>query len=154
MPHEVVQVIKLIKYNRKSDEMISVTCKYMPTTVNTQEQTLTWNDAVSEPNHYLVFTARIGTDLRIIPWTSLRIAIISGPQRARIRIGSGSPATVRISPNKSETLQYATKHMNSHKHTLVHVYTPQYTRIHICVQPHIYVYKYTHTPTYMHTYLN
>ena len=34
MSHEVVQVIKLVKYNRKSHEMISVTCKYIPTTVN------------------------------------------------------------------------------------------------------------------------
>jgi len=34
MPHEVVQVIKLVKYNRKSHEMISVTCKHIPTMVN------------------------------------------------------------------------------------------------------------------------
>jgi len=41
MSHEVVQVIKLVKYNRKSHEMISVTCEHIPTAVNTQEQTLT-----------------------------------------------------------------------------------------------------------------
>ena len=34
MFHEVVQVIKLVKYNRKSHEMISVTFKCIPTTVN------------------------------------------------------------------------------------------------------------------------
>ena len=34
MSHEVVQVIKLVKYNRKSHEMISVTCKCILTTVN------------------------------------------------------------------------------------------------------------------------
>ena len=34
MSHEVVQVIKPVKYNRKSHEMISVTCKCIPTTVN------------------------------------------------------------------------------------------------------------------------
>ena len=34
MSHEVVQVIKLVKYNRKSHEMISVTFKCIPTTVN------------------------------------------------------------------------------------------------------------------------
>ena len=34
MSHEVVQVIKLVKYNRKSHEMIRVICKYILTTVN------------------------------------------------------------------------------------------------------------------------
>ena len=34
MSHEVVQIIKLVKYNRKSHEMISVTCKCIPATVN------------------------------------------------------------------------------------------------------------------------
>ena len=34
MSHEVVQVIKLVKYNRKSHEMISITCKRIPTTVS------------------------------------------------------------------------------------------------------------------------
>jgi len=52
---------------------------------------------------------------------------------------------VRILLNESETLQHASEHMNSHKHTLVHVYTPQHTRINIRVCPHIYVYKYTNT---------
>jgi len=34
MSHEVIQVIKLVKYNRKSHEMIRVTCKRTPTIVN------------------------------------------------------------------------------------------------------------------------
>jgi len=34
MSQEVIQVIKLVKYNRKSHEMIRVTCKHIPTTVN------------------------------------------------------------------------------------------------------------------------
>jgi len=41
MSHEVIQVIKLVKHNRKSYEMIRVTCKHTPTMVNTHEQTLT-----------------------------------------------------------------------------------------------------------------
>jgi len=41
MSHEVIHVIKLAKYDRKSHEMIRVTCKYIPTTINTQKQTLT-----------------------------------------------------------------------------------------------------------------
>jgi len=35
-----------------------------------------------EPNHRLVFTARTGTNLRIIPLVGIRIASVSGPQRA------------------------------------------------------------------------
>jgi len=38
MSHEVIQIIKLIKYNRKSYEMIRVTCKHIPTTVNKKIQ--------------------------------------------------------------------------------------------------------------------
>ena len=34
MSHEVVQVIKLVKYNRNPHDMIRVTCKRIPTTVN------------------------------------------------------------------------------------------------------------------------
>ena len=34
MPHEVIQAIKLVKYNKKSHEMISVTYKRIPTTVS------------------------------------------------------------------------------------------------------------------------
>ena len=34
MSHEVVQVIKLVKYNRKSHEMITLICKCIPTMVN------------------------------------------------------------------------------------------------------------------------
>jgi len=41
MSHEVVQVIKLVKYNRKLHEMTSVTYKCIQITVNTQEQILT-----------------------------------------------------------------------------------------------------------------
>jgi len=73
-----------------------LTYKQLQTKINSemvQEQTLTWNDAISEPNRRLVFTARTGTDLQIILWIDLRIACVSGPQRARIRIGSGSSAT-------------------------------------------------------------
>jgi len=38
MSHEVVQVIKLVKYNIKSHEIIRVTYKCIPTTVNTQDK--------------------------------------------------------------------------------------------------------------------
>jgi len=36
MSHEVIQLIKLVKYNRKSHEMIRVTYKRMPTTVHNE----------------------------------------------------------------------------------------------------------------------
>ena len=41
MTHKVVQGIKLLRHKRKSHEMISVTGKSIPTTVNTQERTIT-----------------------------------------------------------------------------------------------------------------
>jgi len=34
MSYEVIQVIKLVKYNRKPHKIIRVTCKRIPTTVN------------------------------------------------------------------------------------------------------------------------
>ena len=113
---------------------------------------------VSELNRRLVFTARTSTDLRIIPWISLRIAYVSGPQRARIRIGSGSPATVQISPNESEILQHATNELTqtyprtrihptiyTHKHTC----TPAYIRIQVYIYIHLYTYIYIHIRTWI-----
>ena len=147
MSHEVIQVIKLVKYNRKSHEMITLICKCIPTSVNkknAQERTLTWNDAVSEPNHHLVFTTRTGTDLQIISWIGLRISYVSGPQRARIRIGSGSPTTVRISPNGSKTLSHATEHTNKYKYTLNTLLS---TPTHTCTPTHVHIQVYT----YIHT---
>jgi len=67
------------------------------------QRTLTCNDAVSEPNRHLIFIARTGTDLRIIPWIGPRIPCVSGSQRARIRIGSGSREWVRIAVTRSPT---------------------------------------------------
>ena len=48
MSHEVVQINKLVKYNRKSHEMMRVTCKCIPTTVihknkHSHEVTRFWN---------------------------------------------------------------------------------------------------------------
>ena len=135
MSHEVVQVIKLIKYNRKSYEMISVTCKCMPTTVNTQEQTLIWNDVVSEPNLRMVFTEWTGTDLRIIPWFGLRIAYVSGPQRARIRIGSGShqmnPKRCNMQPNIQININIHLTYSLAHWHMRVHSRSHTHASIHI-----------------------
>ena len=63
MSHEVIQVIKLVKYNRKSHEMIRVTSKRISTTVNKEihenrhshEITRFWNQiAVWSSLHELV----------------------------------------------------------------------------------------------------
>jgi len=53
------------------------------------------NDAISEPNRRLVFTARTGTDLQIILWIHLRITIVSGPDLLQ---------RLWISPNEFKTI--------------------------------------------------
>ena len=124
MSQEEVHVIKQVKYVRWSHEIMRLTYNQLQTKINSemvQEKTLTWNDAVSEPNRHLVFTVRTSTDVRIIPWIGLRIACVSGAQRARIWIGSGSPATVRISLNDSERCNtQPTPYSQAHRHIRVH----------------------------------
>ena len=84
MSHEVIQVIKLVKYNRKLHEMISATCKaYRQWQIHKNEHSHEMTRFL-EPNRRLVFTARTGTNLRIIQWIGLRIACASCPQRVRI----------------------------------------------------------------------
>ena len=144
--------------------MISVTCKCIPTTVNKElhknehshEMTRFWNR-----NHCLVFTAWTGTDLRIIPWIGLRIACVSDPQRARIRIESGSPATVWISPNKFETLYMQPKHTKKYKYTLnthpstpTHTCTPTYIHIHTYIRVYTYIHSSTHACVHKYKYIH
>ena len=93
-----------------------------------KKQTLTWNDAVSESNRRLVFTARTRTDLRIIPWGGLQIACVSGPQRARTRIGSGSPVAGfrshrRVWNNATRNQTLKDTRIQVHTHTGTHTFT-------------------------------
>jgi len=122
--------------------------------VNTQEQTFTWNDAVSEPNRRLVFTARTGTDLRIILWIGLLIAYVSGPQRAWVQIsgnGSGFHQTglkcCNTQPNTQGHTNTYTIHTRHALHT--HVHTVKHTNIHI--RAYIPTYTYMHANTPKHT---
>ena len=133
---KVIQLIKLVKYNRKSHEIITLICKRIPTMVNkkihknkhSHEMTRFWS--------------------RIALWTSLHEPVlIYGSSHGSVfksplcRVhnehesgsGLGLLQRVQILPNESKTLQQASEHMNSHKYTLVHVYTPQHTRINIRV---------------------
>jgi len=110
----------------------------------TWEQTLTWNDTVLEPDRRLVFTARTGTDLWIIPWGGLQITYISGPQRARIRIGFGSPVAGFGSH------QMGPKHYSMQP---THIYKNKYTlNTHTCIQTHTRI-LYTPTPIWVYTYI-
>ena len=101
---------------------------------------------VLKPNLHLFFTAWTGTDLQVIPWVNLRIAYVSGPQRAQVRI---SRYRVRISLNGSETLWHATECSQWYTNTHIHyIHTP--TCIHIHIPIYIHVYIYTHIHTYRH----
>ena len=53
---------------------------------------------VLEPNCRLVFTARTGTDLRIISRIGLQIAIVSGPECVQIRISCNESGTHQMGP--------------------------------------------------------
>jgi len=64
MSHEVVQVIKRVKYNKKSHEMISITCKYIQTTVNKE----------IHKNEYSHEMTRFRN--RIIVWSSLHEPVL------------------------------------------------------------------------------
>jgi len=164
MSHEVIQVIKLIKYNKKSHEMITATCKCLPTTINTEKQTLTGNDAVSKLNRHLVFTARTGTDLRIILWAGLRIACASGPEWIQIWVSCYRVRIARTSPKRCNTqlnIQKKYKYiLNTLPSTPTHTCTPTHTYGHICIYPHTYTQALTHTHThllintYMHAYMH
>ena len=157
--------------------MIRVKHKYPLTTVNkkiTQEQTLTLNDAVSGPNHHQGFTARTGTDFRIISCVSLRITSISGPQRTRIRVFCyrfglheriqmlqlKHTLTHKFTFTPNHTLIHThtcITHTNTHVHTytstymyIIHTYTSPHTCIHIYTHPP-YTLIYIHTCTHKHT---
>ena len=64
MPHEVVQEIKPVKYNRRSHEMISVTCKRIPTMVNKEMHK---NEHSHEMTRFLN---------RIVVWSSLHELVL------------------------------------------------------------------------------
>ena len=149
MSHEVIQVIKLVKYNRRSHEMIRVTCKRIPITINKEihknkqshEMTQFWN--------------------RIAVWSSLHEPIlIYGSSHGlvfkspvyRIHNGHYSESSldllqrVRISPNESETQQHAAEHTErkGNQHTLIihsHMYPYKHaTRAYTHIRTHIRVY--------------
>ena len=143
MSHEVIQVIKLAKYNRKSHEMIRVTCKCLLTMVNTQEQTLTWNDVISEPNRRLVFTARTGT-----VYGSSHDSVFESPlyrvqngynfESSVIEFGSHKWVWNAVTHNRTHTYKHkCTLHWHVHTDTYVYTYTHTYTSVHtyiyICI---------------------
>ena len=150
MFHEVVQVIKLVKYNRKSHEMISVTCKCIPTAVNKEMHK-------NEHSHKMMQFRN-----RIAVWSSLHeLALIYRSSHETVfelpvyqihnehksESYPGLLQLVRISPNGSESLKYATVHI-SHTHTYLNIithvlkHTPKRTQyVHVLV--HVYNNMYT-----------
>ena len=116
MSHEVVQVIILVKYIRLSNEMIQVTYEILTTRNRKmiQEQTLTWNDAVLEPNRLLIFTAQTNMDFRIIPWVGLLIVGASAPQRVRIQISCNGSRSYQTGSYRCITQSYTGWYTNTY----------------------------------------
>jgi len=113
MPHEMIQVIILVKYNNRSYEMIRVTCKRLLTTVkkgnNIRTSThMKWRGFESESS--LVFTAWTGTNLWIISCVGLRIAWRINTLRKRIWI-SGLLLSSSDRAIGSGSLRHATKYL-------------------------------------------
>jgi len=108
MSHEVVQVIKLVKYNRKLHEMISVTCKCILTTVNKKIQ----------KNGHSHEMTRFRN--RIVVWSSLHEPVLiygssHGSSSNRPCIGSTmstNPDRVWVSCNGSGSHRTNLKHCN------------------------------------------
>ena len=133
------QVIKLVKYNRKSHEMIRVTCKRLPTTVNKEihknkhsyEMTQFWNQIVVWSSLYepvLIYGSSHGSVFELPVYR-----VYNGH---KFELGPDLLQRSQISPNESETLQHASEHTNKYKYTLntlsstpTHTCTPTYTYI-------------------------
>jgi len=149
MSHEEVQVNKLIKYNRKSHEMITLICKRIPTTVNKKMHK-------NEHSHEMT---RFRNQIAI--WSSLHKPIL---------IYRSSHGSVFESPlyrvhNEHESglgpglLQRSGSHRTNPKHCSTqptHTYKHKYTinthtcsRTHTCIPTYTYIYKYK--LTIMHT---
>jgi len=77
---------------------------------------------VLDPIRRLVFTARTGTDLRIVLWVSLLIVSVSGPQRAQIRIESGSHQTGSYHCTTQPYTHKQITHIRIHKYLRTHLY--------------------------------
>ena len=151
MSHEVVQVIKLVKYNRKSHEMIRATCKtYRQRKIHNNEHShkMTWFrnwitvwSSLHEP--VLIYRSSHGSVFET-PLYRVHNEHESGS-------GLGLLQRIWITSNESQTLQHASEHTNKYKYTLnilpstpTHACTPTYT--------YIYGYKLTIMLTIMHTY--
>ena len=148
MPHEVVQGIKLVKSNRKSHEMISVTCKRIPTTVNKEihkNTQMKWRGFGAESPSGLHCTNQYWSMDHLMDRSSNHHCIgsttITIPDRVRVSCnGSGS---YRTNPKRCGTWP---THTYKHKYT---INTHTCTRTHTCTPTYTYIYKHTHT--YIHT---
>jgi len=73
MSHEVIQVIKVVKYSRKSHGMIRVTCKRIPTMVNKKIHR-------NKYSHEMMWFQN-----RIVVWSSLyKSVLIYGPTHGSV----------------------------------------------------------------------
>ena len=125
MSHEMVQEIKLVKYNRKSHEMISVTCKRIPTMVNKE---IHKNGHSHEMTR---FRNRIGV------WSSLHEPVLiygssHGSSSNRPCIGSTmstNPDRVWVSCNGSGSHRTNLKHCNTQPNIQININTHSHTRI-------------------------
>jgi len=97
---------------------------------------------ILEPNRHLVFTTRTGTDLRIIPWISLRITMVSGPEWIQIQISCNG------SESHQTNLKRCTTQPNTFDDIQTYTYT-LYTYLHMDTHTCTNIYTYTHTHTHM-----
>jgi len=142
MSHEVLQVIKLVKYNRKSHEMISVTCKCIPTTVNKEMHK-------NEHSHEMMRFRN-----RITVWSSLHeLVLIYGSSHGsvfelpmfRVHDGHKSESCPRPSVTElgtPERIWFAV----AHNYTLELIRTSNRTHTHIRIQ---HTRAYINTPIYI-----
>jgi len=167
MSHEVLQVIKLVKYNRKSHEMIRVTCKCIPTTVNKEIHKNKHSHEMTQFRNRIVVWSSLHESVRI--FGSSHGSVFESPlYRVHNRHNSESPVTkfgshelVRNAVTRYQTHREEGESTQTHD-TLTHVpntraYTYTCTPTYILYRSiHIYT-QYTHTytniyiPTHTHT---
>ena len=145
MSHEVIQVIKLVKYNRKSYEMMRVTCKRILTTVNKEIYKNKHSHEMTQFRNRIAVRSLLHESVLI--YRSSHESIFESPvYRVHNEHESGSGLgllqRVRISPNESETLQHASEHTNKYKYTLN---TLPSTPTHTCTPTHVHIQVYTYT---------
>ena len=153
MSHEVVQVIKLIKYNRKLHEIISVTCKRIPTTVNKEVHKNEHSHEMTQFRNWIAVWSSLHEPVLIygsshesvfespMYWVYNEHESESGPDLLQ---WSGSHKQVRnaVARNQTHELKqtYTCTRIHSTTYTHKHTCTPAYIRIQVYAYTNIHAY--------------